>query len=180
MVGGVGTVNRPVPGELGEPPKPTPVGDIDRVLGGAVHEMGHIAVFGAAGIPMSVVAIRRKYFNELGVVGGVMVQEPPAWTPVVVEAVLVGTMAGMAAHQHWLEVEHHWPVKAARTFANLGGGGDRPLYEFLQWALQSPVPMHVARARAELEVQRHWPKIMRCAPVLRRYREMRVRKLVKA
>lgn len=156
--------------------EPTPESEIDKVMGGAVHELGHIVVFHSVGLPMGTVAIRRRWFTRLGAEGAVWTHDPMWDNPEQVEGFLIGMMAGMEAHRLWLMTAHHWDPKRAGLFAHLGGGGDRCRFQHYAAGRMS---MSTARAQARRMVAAQWPRIERGAPVLRRYREMKVRKLVK-
>jgi hypothetical protein len=142
----------------------------------AVHELGHITVFGLAGISMGKVQVQRRLFTRLGSEGAVWTDNPLWDDPTQVEAFLMGLVSGMEAHRLWLILEHHWDPKKAGAFAHLGGGGDRPMFHAYA---QGWMSISTAHSRAQELVTAHWPRIMRGAPVLRRYKEMKVRKLVK-
>lgn len=161
--------------------EPTPESRIDKVMGGCVHEGGHVFALHEMGVKMTMVRIRRKYFNRLGVVGGTGIDDsyevPDPGSPRM-RQLLMAVMAGMVAHDYWLVREHCWSPKRAKEFSDIGGGGDRPLFEWL--AHGSNYSMTQARLDVLPLVRRDWLRITRGAFCLRRYQDVKAKQFVRA
>lgn len=144
------------------------------MLGGAIHEGGHIVVFDNAGIRMGMVEIRARS-NRLGGEGGVWLEDGQKWTDAKWHLMLVGTIAGVVAHAQWLVWEHGWDPARAKSFADIGGGGDFPM--FAKFSQGTGLTVTQARVEARRHVVRHWSRIYRGGLRLRREQRMKASKV---
>jgi hypothetical protein len=151
---------------------PTPAKDIDWLMGTAVHELGHVALFSEAGIRMLAVEARRHWSNTAS--GVTEVNWNDMNDPTKLQGLLLGIVAGGQAKTRWLMTHHGWPPRDAWVHSMIGARSDLEMFRHYS---QGRMSIPDARRRADTLLKRCWPRIERGANILHRRRSVKASQL---